>query len=101
MRRDDALAIIARHRPLFRAAYLFGSTARDEADEQSDTDIVLVRETDKDFFHRIVEVMPLVDDLGAVDALIYTPAEFGRLREARGFLETVIQEAIKVEGEQS
>jgi hypothetical protein len=92
MRRHDALAVIARHRPLFRKAYLFGSTARDEADAHSDTD--------KDFFHRITEVMSLVDDLGGSDTLIYTPAEFGRLKESSGFLYTVIQEAIEIEGEQ-
>jgi len=100
MRRDAALAIITRYRPLFRAAYLFGSTARDEADEHSDADIILIRETDTDFFHRIIEVMPLVDDLGRADALIYTPAEFGRLRESSGFVQSVIQEAIEIEGEQ-
>jgi uncharacterized protein len=100
MRRHAALAIIARHRPLFRKAYLFGSTARDEADAHTDTDIILVRETDKDFFHRITEVMPLVDDLGGSDTVIYTPAEFGRLKESSGFLYTVLQEAVEIEGEQ-
>ncbi len=45
--------------------------------------------------------MPLVDDLGTADALIYRPGEFGRMRESSGFLQSVMQEAIEIEGEQS
>ena len=79
---------------------MYGSVARDEADEYSDVDVMLVRESDKDFFHRITEVMDIVDSLGAADLLIYTPDEFSRMRKSSGFVETVLEEAFLIEGHQ-
>jgi predicted nucleotidyltransferase len=87
---------------LFRRAYIYGSTARGEADEHSDVDLILVRETDRPFFDRIRDVMDLVFALGSVDLLIYTPDELAQmLREpGRFFLKDVVREAVIVEGQQ-
>ena len=94
------MSALENNRELFREAYLFGSVARDEADEYSDADVILIRDSDKDFFHRVTEVMSLVETLGAVDLLIYTPEEFVRMREAGGFVTSVLEEAVVVEGQQ-
>ena len=94
--------ILDRHADAFRRAYVYGSVARGEQDEASDVDLLLVRTTRAAFFDRIREVMDLVLELGAVDLLIYTPAELEDLVESRrnGFLEQVVSEGVRVEGRQ-
>lgn len=94
--------ILERHAGLFQKAYVYGSVARGEQDEASDVDLVLIRETRAAFFDRIREVMKLVGELGAVDLLIYTPAELTELVEQRrsGFLEQVLTRGVAIEGTQ-
>ncbi len=75
--------------PLARAgcerAVAFGSYARGSADGFSDLDLAVVVETDLPRHERGVLVREVVEALPfAVDALIYTPAEF-RLGLERGF----------------
>ena len=74
--------------------YLFGSWARGEEDELSDVDLVLIKRTRASFFNRIRAVQKLLPaDLGAVDALVYTPSEFDRMREqGNAFIETLLEE---------
>ena len=63
--------------------YRFGSWARDEADELSDLDIVIIKRTPLPFLDRIREVLSLLPrELGAVDVLVYTPEEWTRMKEA-------------------
>jgi len=73
---------------------LFGSYARDEADEYSDLDIVVVKKTAKRFLERLIEVAKLIDnDLGNVDVFVYTPEEFERMIEWENpFIERVLKE---------
>ena len=94
--------ILERHADRFQRAYVFGSVARGEQDEASDVDLLLVRTTQAAFFDRIREVMDLVLEIGAVDLLIYTPAELDELVTARrnGFLEQVVAEGVRIEGRQ-
>jgi len=94
--------ILERHAGMYQRAYVFGSVARGEQDQASDVDLLLVRSTRAAFFDRIREVMGLVRDLGAVDLLIYTPAELDELVGSRrnGFLQQVLAEGVKVEGRQ-
>lgn len=101
MTRRSAVGILESHRPLFRKAYLFGSVARNEADEHSDVDLILIRESEKDFFHRVTEVMDLVNAFGAADLLIYTPEEFSRMVVTSRFVAKAVEEAVVVEGQQS
>ena len=62
--------------------YLFGSWARNEADELSDMDVVVIKETDVPFFDRLLEAARLLPtEVGAVDLLVYTPGEFARCGE--------------------
>jgi len=74
--------------------YLFGSWARDEADELSDLDIVIIKRTPLPFLDRIREVPSLLPrELGAVDVLVYAPEEWTWMKEAgNAFAEMVIEE---------
>lgn len=100
MTREFAIKSLKKHKDLFQKAYIFGSMARGESDEYSDADIVFIRDTKRDFFHRVIDIMDIILDLEDVDALIYTAAEFEKMRQTNGFIQSVIEEAIQVEGEQ-
>ncbi len=77
---------------------LFGSRARGEADEFSDTDLLIVAETGRPFPERCKDFMDLLRAIPtAVEMLIYTPEEFRRMREERRpFLTTALEEGIIV-----
>lgn len=55
---------------------LFGSVARNDADEHSDTDLVVIKRSRKNFIERLGEVVPYIRVAGAVDVLVYTPEEW-------------------------
>lgn len=81
--------------------YLFGSAARDEADELSDLDVVVIKRTSAPFFDRLHEVAGLLPmSLGAVDLLVYTPEEFAAMqREGNAFTEMIVEEGRLIYGE--
>lgn len=59
---------------------LFGSLAEGTASEESDIDLLVIKETDKNPWDRSAEVDRYVDHHVPVDILVYTPAEVaGRL----------------------
>lgn len=62
---------------------LFGSHAHSAADGYSDLDIAIIKETDERFLDRLGAVLDLLPPVGAVDVLVYTPAEFAEM-QARG-----------------
>jgi hypothetical protein len=63
-----------------REAYLFGSYARDQASADSDVDLILVAESARSFPDRFRDFVGLGEGLPPLDLLIYTPAEWRRLR---------------------
>jgi len=64
-----------------RAAYVFGSYARDDADCYSDLDVLIMQETERPFLERFRD-FDTVFDLGpAVDLFVYTPEEFERMQQ--------------------
>jgi predicted nucleotidyltransferase len=71
-----------------RAAYVFGSHARGEADRYSDIDVIIVAPTTRPPVERFRDYLPAIIAAGVgVDMFIYTPAEFARLlEEERPFL---------------
>ena len=99
---DTAKAIFARHADKFIAAYVFGSVADGTADEHSDIDVILVRDTGLPFFDRIREVMDLRLEFGAADLLIYTPAELEEMlrEEGRYFFKRAVDTGCRIEGTQ-
>ena len=99
---DTAKAIFARHAHRFVTAYVFGSVAAGAADEHSDVDVILVRETDRPFFDRVLEIMDLRLEFGAADLLIYTPAELDEMlaEEGRYFIKQAVRTGYRIEGTQ-
>jgi len=76
---------------------LFGSHARGEADEYSDLDLVVIKDTDERFLDRLARVYELAPESGAMDVLVYTPDEFTTmLEEGRAFVEQVVQDGIVI-----
>jgi predicted nucleotidyltransferase len=78
--------------------FLIGSWARGEADELSDLDVVVIRQTTQPFLERLHEVARLLPaDIGAVDVLVYTPEEFAAMRrDENAFARTVCEEGVLV-----
>ena len=76
---------------------LFGSCARRDADEHSDIDIIVIKETEERFLDRLKRVYRLVKPSFAMDVLVYTPGELEEMR-GRGnpFLEEALSEGIIV-----
>jgi predicted nucleotidyltransferase len=74
--------------------YLFGSFAREEEDELSDLDVVVIKRTAQPFLERLHEVGRLLPaDLGAVDILVSTPEEFAAmLANGNAFAEMIAEE---------
>jgi predicted nucleotidyltransferase len=83
--------------------YLFGSRARGEADALSDIDLVLIKHTRARFFNRLREVQRLLPpDIGAVDVLVYTPAEFAAmLADGNAFAEMLVEEGKLIHGDEA
>ena len=78
-------------------AVLFGSYARGTATKRSDVDVIFVEETDARFLDRLGKYMnPLYDRLRTgVEVLVYTPAEFERMKE-RSFVRRALREGVLV-----
>jgi predicted nucleotidyltransferase len=66
-----------------REAYIFGSYARGEAQADSDLDLILVVETDAAWPERGRAFLDLARVGPPVDLLVYTPAEWARMRSER------------------
>ena len=65
---------------------LFGSLARDEINDASDVDLVIIKMTDKKFVDRIGEVIDLCRPRVAMDFIVYTPEEFDELFVVESFI---------------
>ena len=80
-----------------RKAIVFGSVARGDADEWSDLDLVIIADTTRPFLERYRDFEGLYDVWPRLDLLIYTPAEFARMREeGRPFIEHVLAEGVVI-----
>lgn len=78
-----------------KAAYIFGSHARGEADEHSDIDVIVVAPTRQPPVERFRDYLPAILAAGVgVDLFVYTPEEFAALREEeRPFLTHALENA--------
>ncbi|MBI3443587.1 nucleotidyltransferase domain-containing protein [Candidatus Woesebacteria bacterium] len=59
----------------------FGTTASGYVDEQSDIDLLVVKNTEKPFWERVKDVLPLYDGFRSFDVSVLTPYELGQARE--------------------
>jgi predicted nucleotidyltransferase len=74
---------------------LFGSHARRDADEYSDLDLVVIKETEERFLDRLKRVYEIMQPDFALDILVYTPQEFAdMLEKGNPFLERVLEEGV-------
>ena len=62
-------------------AIIFGSSARGDADQYSDIDLIVVKRTDRGFVDRLADVVDCIKPDFALDVFVYTPEEFERMRE--------------------
>lgn len=74
------------------AAYLFGSWARDEADELSDIDVIVVAESTRPFVERFRDYPDVIRAPTGIDLLIYTPEEFAQERRCNRFVRQALRE---------
>ncbi len=76
---------------------LFGSAARGDADKDSDIDLAIIKETRARFLDRLGTVYDLIAPDFAMDVLVYTPAEFARMRdEGNSFVEEIQRDGIVI-----
>ncbi len=81
-----------------RWAVLFGSYARGDADEHSDVDVVIIKETARPFLDRYEEFQGLAWLLEkGMDVLVYTPGELAAMRD-RGnpFIAKVMEDGVVI-----
>lgn len=63
---------------------LIGSWARHQADPYSDIDFIIIKKTQKPFIQRLEDVVPYIQYPGkTVQAFVYTPEEFERMRQTQ------------------
>ena len=70
---------------------LFGSVAREEADNFSDIDIIVVYPTKKRFLDRLEELYQNWNIRRAVDILAYTPEEYDDLLKGNDFVREAVE----------
>lgn len=73
---------------------LFGSRARGEADEFSDFDILILKETEKRFLERLREAALLLrNTLPPINLFVYNSKEFKNMKQIKNsFIERVLKE---------
>jgi predicted nucleotidyltransferase len=74
---------------------LFGSAARGDTDEYSDIDLIVIKNTDRRFVQRLVDVTAFLPmDIG-VDVFVYTPQEIkAMIEEENPFIEQAFKDGI-------
>lgn len=76
---------------------LFGSAARGDADQHSDIDIAIIKDTPARFLDRLATVYDLIAPDFALDVLVYTPKEFEEMQARENpFIEEVLREGVVI-----
>ena len=70
-------AIVDNYQP--KKIILFGSAVAGRIHEDSDADIVVVKDTDRNFYDRIGDVKSVIPYGIPIDVLVYTPQEFDKM----------------------
>ncbi|MFH1440690.1 MAG: nucleotidyltransferase domain-containing protein [Candidatus Omnitrophota bacterium] len=69
--------LIVKYHP--RKIILFGSLLKNRVKNNSDIDLVIIKDTNKAFIDRAIEVALLTHPNFAVDFLVYTPEEYKQM----------------------
>lgn len=75
-----------------KAIILFGSAARGEASDDSDLDILIIKETNKNFTDRIRETRAQIRTNQALDIIVLTPEEARKLSQNNTFLRQILKD---------
>ena len=76
---------------------LFGSLAKGDTHEWSDIDLVIIKDTDKEFLDRLEEAVLIAKPEVGINLLVYTPEEFKEMiEEGNHFITEEIVEKGKV-----
>ena len=78
------------------ALILFGSLIGEKVGENSDIDLVIIKQTDKRFTERIGEVIEICKPKMAADFIVYTPEEFLTLKDREDFIKKEVIEKGKL-----
>jgi len=95
-RRLDSIVkmIIEKYNP--NQIILFGSYANGKPDEQSDIDLLIVKQTSYKFHQRVVDVRRIISNLRkglGIDILVLTPEELNsRIELGDQFLENIVKQ---------
>ena len=72
---------------------LFGSAARGDTDEYSDIDLIVVKETDRRFVQRLVDISEFISSYISVDVFVYTPGELkAMVEDGNPFIEQALKD---------
>jgi predicted nucleotidyltransferase len=74
--------------------YLYGSFAKGEIHEGSDIDLIIVGDFKERFFDRIGKILELTDL--PIEPLVYTRAEFDKMKRNNLFIEGIFKYAKKL-----
>ncbi|KAF0133484.1 MAG: DNA polymerase beta domain-containing protein [Candidatus Saganbacteria bacterium] len=89
--------IVEKYKPI--KILLFGSCARGEITENSDIDILIIKDTSKRRIDRIKEVLFSVDNNLPFEPLIYTPKEIKkRAKLGDFFIKNLLKEGVLLYG---
>jgi predicted nucleotidyltransferase len=93
LRLESTLERIINHlskMPEVEKVILFGSYAAGRRDLFTDLDLIVVMESEAEHLQRTAELYGLLESDVDLDLLVYTPQEFGRMREL-GFLSHALE----------
>lgn len=69
---------------------LFGSRVAGKTHKDSDVDLVVIKQTNKNFYDRIEEASGSVDHILPIDIIVYTPEEFKKMSRESWFVKKEI-----------
>jgi len=76
---------------------LFGSHARGDTHQGSDIDVLIIKETERKFLDRILDVYNTCRQSPRIEAIVYTLTEFEqKVREGCDFIQTVLEEGVVI-----
>jgi len=75
---------------------LFGSLAKGDIHEYSDIDLVVIKNTTKNFYDRLEETVDILKENVDIDIIVYTPEEAKELEENDMFFKEEIVKRGKV-----